>query len=112
MSKVSPLVAIALLATVCAPELRAASPEEQRGLEIAVEMDRRDAGWTDQQADMQMVLRNRQGQESRREIRVMFREIFRRMPDLRITGEPDRLLSNFIHGIKRMPCEFTPGARS
>ena len=46
---------------------------------------------------------------ARREIRVMFREIFRRLPDLEITGEPDRLLSNFIHGIKRMPCAFTPG---
>mgnify|MGYP002624265543 CR=1 FL=1 len=48
---------------------------------------------------------------ARREIRVMFREIFRRLPDLQITGAPDRLLSNFIHGIKRMPCSFTPGER-
>jgi len=48
---------------------------------------------------------------ARREIRVMFREIFRRLPDLEITGAPDKLLSNFIHGIKRMPCSFTPSAR-
>ncbi|MGB0618744.1 MAG: cytochrome P450 [Myxococcota bacterium] len=46
---------------------------------------------------------------ARREIKVMFERIFRRLPDLQITGEPDRLKSNFIHGIKRMPCEFTPG---
>jgi cytochrome P450 len=46
---------------------------------------------------------------ARREILVMFREIFRRLPDLRITGEPNRLVSYFINGIKRMPCEFTPG---
>jgi cytochrome P450 len=46
---------------------------------------------------------------ARREITVMFRQIFQRLPDLRITGEPARLISYFIHGIKRMPCEFTPG---
>jgi cytochrome P450 len=46
---------------------------------------------------------------ARREITVMFRELFRRLPDLEISGEPERLLSNFIHGIKRMPCSFTPG---
>ncbi|HXC51446.1 MAG TPA: cytochrome P450 [Candidatus Limnocylindrales bacterium] len=46
---------------------------------------------------------------ARREILVMFREIFRRLPDLEITGEPNRLVSYFINGIKRMPCEFTPG---
>jgi len=46
---------------------------------------------------------------ARREIAVMFREIFRRLPDLQVTGEPDRLVSYFINGIKRMPCSFTPG---
>jgi methyl-branched lipid omega-hydroxylase len=45
---------------------------------------------------------------ARREIRVMFREIFRRLPDLEIVGPPDRLLSGFIHGIKHLPCRFTP----
>jgi methyl-branched lipid omega-hydroxylase len=45
---------------------------------------------------------------ARREITVMFREIFRRLPDLQITGQPDRLVSYFINGIKRMPCQFTP----
>lgn len=45
---------------------------------------------------------------ARREITVMFRELFRRLPDLEIQGEPDRLASFFIHGIKRMPCTFTP----
>ncbi len=39
----------------------------------------------------------------------MFRELFRKLPDLRIVGEPDRLASFFIHGIKRMHCEFTAG---
>jgi len=45
---------------------------------------------------------------ARREIAVMFEELFRRVPDIRVTGEPDMLLSPFIHGIKRMPCAFTP----
>ena len=48
---------------------------------------------------------------ARREIRVMFRRIFERLPDLEITGPPERLFSNFINGIKRMPCAFTPGRR-
>jgi cytochrome P450 len=43
---------------------------------------------------------------ARREIRVMFEEVLRRLPDIEITGEPDMLHSNFIHGIKRMPCAW------
>lgn len=45
---------------------------------------------------------------ARREIRVMFEEVFRWLPDLRVTGEPDYLQSGFIHGIKHLECEFTP----
>jgi methyl-branched lipid omega-hydroxylase len=43
---------------------------------------------------------------ARREIRVMFEELLRRLPDLEISGEPELLQSNFIHGIKRMPCRW------
>ena len=39
---------------------------------------------------------------ARREITVMFRELFRRLPDLRITSEPDRLRSGFINGVKNL----------
>jgi hypothetical protein len=46
---------------------------------------------------------------ARREIRVMFDRILHRLPDLEITDEPARLMSDFINGIKRMPCRFTPG---
>ncbi len=49
---------------------------------------------------------------ARREIKVMFRQILRRLPDLEITGEAERLASNFVNGIKRMPCRFTPGKPS
>jgi cytochrome P450 len=48
---------------------------------------------------------------ARREMRVMFREILSRLPDLEITGPPEYLRSNFIHGIKRMPCEWKVGGR-
>ncbi|MBO2453940.1 cytochrome P450 [Actinomadura barringtoniae] len=43
---------------------------------------------------------------ARREITVMFRELFTRVPSLRTDGPPDRLYSNFINGIKHLPCTF------
>ncbi|MEN9506904.1 MAG: hypothetical protein RI958_2830 [Actinomycetota bacterium] len=45
---------------------------------------------------------------ARREIGVVFDEIRRRVPDLTIIGEPAYLQSSFIHGIKRLPCAWTP----
>jgi cholest-4-en-3-one 26-monooxygenase len=45
---------------------------------------------------------------ARLEIRVMFEELLRRMPDIALTGEPERLRSYFLNGIKRMPIRFTP----
>ena len=49
---------------------------------------------------------------ARREIRLMFDELLHRLPDIRVSGEPAMLFSNFIHGIKRMPVTFTPAPRS
>ncbi len=43
---------------------------------------------------------------ARREIAVMFDEIRRRVPDLRIVGEPAYLQSNFINGIKHLECAW------
>ncbi len=43
---------------------------------------------------------------ARREITVMLRELLRRVPRITAAGEPDRLLSSFINGIKRLPCDF------
>ena len=40
-----------------------------RGLEIAIEADRRDAGFGDQQATLKMILKNRHGQTSTRDLR-------------------------------------------
>jgi cytochrome P450 len=45
---------------------------------------------------------------ARREIRAMFAELFRVLPDIRVVGQPDMLFSGFIHGIKRMRVEWTP----
>ena len=47
---------------------------------------------------------------ARREITVMFRELFQRIGDIEATDEPQRLRSNFIHGVKHLPCAFTPTA--
>lgn len=49
---------------------------------------------------------------ARREITVMYRELFRRVPDIRAVGEPARLKSSFINGIKHLPAEWTPAAAS
>ena len=43
---------------------------------------------------------------ARREIAVMFDELRRRVPELRIVGEPEYLQSFFINGIKRLPCAW------
>ena len=44
---------------------------------------------------------------ARREIAVVFEELYRQVPDLVASGEPDRLWSPFIHGIKRLPVSWT-----
>jgi len=48
----------------------AAQTPEEKGLEIATEADRREMGFHDSTASMLMVLRNKQGDESTRDIRV------------------------------------------
>ncbi len=45
---------------------------------------------------------------ARREITVMFRELFDRLPDMTATGEPELLSSSFIHGVKHLDASFTP----
>lgn len=63
-----------------------AASDQEKGLSIAQEMDRRDQGWSDQRVSMQMILRNRQGQESQRQIRVR---------TLEIVGDGDKSLTIF-----------------
>jgi cholest-4-en-3-one 26-monooxygenase len=45
---------------------------------------------------------------ARQEIRVVFEELLRRLPDMELAAEPRRLRSNFIHGIKEMRVRYTP----
>ena len=66
-------------------ELQAETAEE-KGLAIAVEADRRDQGWGDSKANMRMILRNRQGETSEREIRVR---------SLEVEGDGDKSLTVF-----------------
>jgi cytochrome P450 len=44
---------------------------------------------------------------ARLEIGMMFEQIWRRLPRLRVVGEPELLRSDFINGIKRMPCAWS-----
>jgi cytochrome P450 len=46
---------------------------------------------------------------ARTQLSATFSELMRVIPDIE-AGEPQLLRSAFIHGIKRMPCEFTPRA--
>jgi methyl-branched lipid omega-hydroxylase len=43
---------------------------------------------------------------ARREITAVLRELLTRVPAIHAAGEPDRLLSSFINGIKHLPCEL------
>jgi len=54
--------------------LHAETPEE-KGLAIAKEVNHRDSAWHDQQSTMRMVLKNRHGDESSREIRNRLLEV-------------------------------------
>ena len=42
------------------------------------------------------------------EIKVMFEEVLARVPDMELSGEVQRLRSNFINGIKHLPVSFAP----
>jgi hypothetical protein len=68
------------------PVIALAETPAEKGLAIAVEADSRDKGFGDSTASMDMVLRNRQGDESRREVRVR---------TLEVDGDGDKSLSIF-----------------
>jgi cholest-4-en-3-one 26-monooxygenase len=48
---------------------------------------------------------------ARLELKIVFEEVTRRMPDLELAGEIERLPSSWAHGLVSMPVKFTPGAR-
>ena len=49
---------------------------------------------------------------ARLELRVLFEEVVRRMPDVKPAGEPQRLASNWANMLTSIPIRFTPGLRS
>ncbi len=63
-----------------------AETPEEKGLAIATEADLRDKGFGDNTANLMMILRNRHGQESKREIRTK---------TLEVEGDGDKSLSIF-----------------
>ncbi len=70
-------VGVAVLAAAVAAPLvgPAVAGADERGDEIAREADRRDTGWNDMSAELEMVLRNRQGEESVRTLRNRLLEV-------------------------------------
>ncbi len=76
-----------LLALVLAlPVVAGAQNAEEKGLQIAKDADAFDQGFVDFTADMKMILRNKKGEESTREIRIR---------TLEVSGDGDKSLSIF-----------------
>ena len=68
------------------PTLAFAGAAEDKGLEIAKEADRRDVGFGDSKSKMVMILRNKRGQESKRELEIR---------TLEVKGDGDKSLTVF-----------------
>lgn len=49
---------------------------------------------------------------ARAEIRATMRQLVDRLPDIRLAGPVDRLHSDFVNGVKKMPIAFTPAPRT
>lgn len=75
-----------LVSVLFLPVVTLAETAEEKGLAIAVEADLRDKGFGDYISNMRMVLRNKHGQESQREMRVR---------TLEVEGDGDRSLTIF-----------------
>ncbi len=69
------LTAGVLLTLLMLPGIAMAQTAEDRGLEIALEWDRRDLGWNSSTTELTMVLRNKRGQESTRKMRSSTLEV-------------------------------------
>ncbi len=82
MKKISILI---LLSNILFNAAYAQTPEE-KGLAIANEADTRDTGWTDQIADMNMILKNKHGDSHTRTMKIT---------TLEVTGDGDKSLLTF-----------------
>ena len=45
------------------------------------------------------------------EMKLVFEELLRRIPDIQLNGKVRRLRSNFINGVKEIPVRFTPESK-
>jgi outer membrane lipoprotein-sorting protein len=77
---------ILLLLALIHPGYGLAESTAEKGLAIATEADRRDAGFVNSTSDMLMILRNKHGQESNRKMRYRI---------LEVTGDGDKSLIIF-----------------
>ncbi len=68
--RMSHRIFFALVLLLSAQPLLHAESAEEKGRAIAAESIARDSGWGDMMAEMQMILRNKQGEESLREIHM------------------------------------------
>ncbi len=66
---------VGLLSMGTGAQSQAALSPEDRGLQIAKEADKRDRGWKDSQATVKMILINKNGDETVRDMRMMALEV-------------------------------------
>jgi len=86
MNRTKKAISLLILLLGLLPFNASAETAEEKGLAIAIEADSRDTGWKDQTSNLQMILRNRHGQESIRNTRNKA---------LEIKGDGDKSLSIF-----------------
>ncbi len=67
--------ALATMALLAAPLLGGRPTPQERGWAIAEEADRRNSGFVDSTASLRMILQNKQGQKSERELRIRGLEV-------------------------------------
>jgi outer membrane lipoprotein-sorting protein len=73
--KTSKLTLELILVLLLSPLAATAQSPQEKGLAIAQEADKRDTGYGDFTADMQMILMNKRGQKSERKIRIRTLEV-------------------------------------
>lgn len=78
--------ALFVIFALLAPGLALAGEAEDKGLAIAKEAERRDEGFGDSKSKMVMILRNKRGQESKRELEIR---------TLEVKGDGDKSLTVF-----------------
>ena len=68
-------ILLVLVTSIFASAYALAETAEDKGLQIATEADRREQGFVDVQMDLDMILRNKRGEESARKLRMKVLEV-------------------------------------